>query len=83
MSMLQTYACEGCGAAVDGRTGAAGNARIPDDWLVVEGPAVDDEVEEFRFNTPERHACSPACLAVLAERLAELPDAIQPMAEVA
>ncbi len=57
--------------------------RIPDDWLVIEGPAVEDEVEEFRFNAPERHVCSPACLVVLAQRLAELPDAIQPLAEVA
>ena len=82
MTMLQMYACEGCGAAIDPRIGPAGIARIPDDWLVVEGPAVEEEVEESSLNAPERHVCSPACLVVLAQRLAELPDAIQPVAEM-
>ena len=82
MSQMSTACCEGCGATADPNISITGTARIPDDWLVVEGPAVGDEVRNSGLNVVERHVCSPVCLVVLAQRLADLPDAIQPAAEV-
>jgi hypothetical protein len=45
------------------------------------GPATNDEVPEQHSTAPapKRHACSPACLVVLAEHLAAHEDALQPI----
>jgi hypothetical protein len=80
MSLLQMFACEGCGATVRARDTLLGTDP-PLDWLQIEGPATQDEVPNYRQNRPSRHVCSPACMAVLAERLAEMDGALVPLSE--
>ena len=86
MSLLTMFACEGCGASAEARISILGIPEPPKAWLVVRGPATDDEarvVSHRNDRAPKRHACSPACLVDVAMRLAELPGARQPAGQVA
>lgn len=89
MSLLQMFACEGCGATAEPRRCSVdkimGFANPPDEWLVVTGPATRAEAKALAdpgAKPPKRHACSPACLVDVAARLAELPNAITPAGQV-
>ena len=53
MSLLQMFACEGCGASAEAGDGG-GSPDVPLDWLAIEGPVTDDEVT----------ATSPGCSVV-------------------
>ncbi len=81
MSLLQMMSCDGCGATADNDPDIMGSSRTPLDWLEIVGPATSVEVDEMgtyrsKATTPQRHACSPACLVDVATRLAALPDAL-------
>lgn len=80
MSTLQVLSCDGCGATASETS--YGQLCPPFDWLEIEGTATvaeADETGEYRVYAPKRHACSPACLLVVAQRLADLDNALQPV----